>query len=465
MKQKSLFLTISVLLGLRITTMAQTPPSYVPTDGLVGWWPFNGNANDESGMENDGLMVGGISNTEDRFGNSSAAFLFDGVSGYIDVPSLNNLPYTPISYSAWVIVNSYFPSSFGHKFRSIIGRNTAFVGDNGVIGFYADNNVNGGAYDNNFLMWRGASQAGIAPVTGVIPPLNEWIHIVYTQSVDGDWKWYQNGLLTNSGNFTDAQNDFNYFQIGSCNNYTVGEGPYWNDKLDDIGLWNRALTSEEIASLYYSAECTSDISITPVNAAGNLGATVSFSANTSDFTPIYSWQTDLGQGFQNIIDYGNYSGASTSTLTISELQLINHNQPIRVISTSGICIDTSAVAFISIADTCITQVMDTTYITVTDTLIINLGPTGFNPVTYSNTILMYPNPSNDQLTIDYGDYATLAGYTLKIFNSMGQEIHSANINQQQEVLPLGTWGGAGNYQVVIYNAQGVPVDTRTIVLQ
>ena len=105
------------------------------------------------------------------------------------------------------------------------------------------------------------------------------------------------------------------------------------------------------------------------------------------------------------------------------------------------------------------------YITVTDTLIINLGPNGFNPVTYSNTILMYPNPSNEQLTIDYGDYATLAGYTLKIFNSIGQEIHSANINQQQEVLPLGKWGGAGNYQVVIYNAQGVPVDTRTIVLQ
>jgi len=152
-------------------------------------------------------------------------------------------------------------------------------------------------------------------------------------------------------------------------------------------------------------------------------------------------------------------------LTISDLQLNNHIQPIRVISTSGICMDTSAVALISIADTCITNVIDTTYIIVTDTLIINLGPTGFNPVTYSNTILMYPNPSNDQLTIDYGDYATLAGYTLKIFNNISQEIHSANINQQQEVLPLGTWGGAGNYQVVIYNAQGVPVDTRTIVLQ
>ena len=105
------------------------------------------------------------------------------------------------------------------------------------------------------------------------------------------------------------------------------------------------------------------------------------------------------------------------------------------------------------------------YITVTDTLIINLGPMGFNPVTYQNTILMYPNPTSEELTINYGDFASLAGYTLKIFNSIGEETHSANINQQQEVLQLGTWGGAGTYQVVIYNAQGVPVDTRTIVLQ
>jgi hypothetical protein len=465
MKQKSVFLMIAVLLGLRITTTAQTPPSYVPTDGLVGWWPFNGNANDESGNGNDGTVNGGISNTEDRFGNSNAAFLFDGTSGYIDVPSLNNLPYTPITYSAWVIVNSYFPSSFGQKFRSIIGRNTAFVGDNGVIGLGADNNVNGGSYDNNFSMWRGAGNSGTAPVSGVVPPLNTWIHIVYTQNADGAWSWYQNGQLTNSGTFNDAQNDFNYFQIGSCNNYTVADGPYWNDKLDDIGLWNRALSPEEIAGLYYSAECTHDLVLSSESTTANLGSTITFNASTTDVNPQYTWQTDFGQGFQNVVDYGNYSGASTSTLTISDLQLNNHNQPLRVISTSGICVDTSEVAFISLADTCITQVFDTTYITVTDTLIINFNPTGFNPLTYANTVLMYPNPASDQLTINYGDFASLAGYSLKIFNAIGQEIHSATINQQLEVLQLGTWGGAGTYEVVIYNAQGVPVETRAIVLE
>ncbi|NBU91173.1 MAG: LamG domain-containing protein, partial [Flavobacteriia bacterium] len=29
-------------------------PSYVPANGLIGWWPFNGNANDESGNGNNG---------------------------------------------------------------------------------------------------------------------------------------------------------------------------------------------------------------------------------------------------------------------------------------------------------------------------------------------------------------------------------------------------------------------------
>ncbi len=246
--KKQLTFCLALLTVLCTSAHAQLP-SYLPADGLVAWYPFNGNANDESGNENDGIMVGGISNANDRFGNSGSAFLFDGSSGYIDVPSLNNLPYTPITYSAWVVVNSYFPSSFGHKFKSIIGRNTAFVLNNGVIGFFAANNIDNGTHDNNFLMWRGGGTSSV-PASGVIPPLNTWVHIVYTQDEQGDWKWYQDGALTNSGNFTDIQDDFNFFQIGSCNNGTVGGGVYWNDKLDDIGLWNRALTPLEIQNLY-----------------------------------------------------------------------------------------------------------------------------------------------------------------------------------------------------------------------
>ncbi len=76
MRMKSLLLTIAATIGLIAATMAQNLPTYVPTNGLVGWWPFNGNANDESGNENDGT-VNGATLTEDRFANSGNAYLFN----------------------------------------------------------------------------------------------------------------------------------------------------------------------------------------------------------------------------------------------------------------------------------------------------------------------------------------------------------------------------------------------------
>ena len=65
MKHKLQLLICFLLLSFG--AFAQTIPSYVPTNGLVGWWPFNGNANDESGNGNHGT-VNGAALTSDRFG-------------------------------------------------------------------------------------------------------------------------------------------------------------------------------------------------------------------------------------------------------------------------------------------------------------------------------------------------------------------------------------------------------------
>ena len=46
MKKKNLLMTAITIFGLATITFGQTVPSYIPTSGLVGWWPFNGNAND-----------------------------------------------------------------------------------------------------------------------------------------------------------------------------------------------------------------------------------------------------------------------------------------------------------------------------------------------------------------------------------------------------------------------------------
>jgi hypothetical protein len=104
-------------------------------------------------------------------------------------------------------------------------------------------------------------------------------------------------------------------------------------------------------------------------------------------------------------------------------------------------------------------------ITVTDTLIINMGIGSFNPVIFNNTIKIFPNPTNDHITIDYGNFASLSGYKLKIENSVGQQVFQTNINQQTNYLSLTNWGGNGLYFVKIIDPQLNTIDIRKIILR
>ena len=98
-------------------------------------------------------------------------------------------------------------------------------------------------------------------------------------------------------------------------------------------------------------------------------------------------------------------------------------------------------------------------------LVINTLITGINPPNNSNTIKVYPNPANNHITIEYGDYAIMNGYQLIIENSLGQEVFQTEITQQSDYLNLNTWGGNGLYFVHIVDPQGNTIDIRKIVLQ
>ena len=76
-------------------------PSYVPTNGLVGWWPFNGNANDESGNNNNGT-VNGATLTTDRIGIANSAYSFDGKSNNIIIQNSKSLNPNSISLNVWI---------------------------------------------------------------------------------------------------------------------------------------------------------------------------------------------------------------------------------------------------------------------------------------------------------------------------------------------------------------------------
>lgn len=472
MKLKSILLTAVATLGLTAATMAQVP-NYVPTNGLMGWWPFNGNANDESGNGNNGT-VSGATLTTDRFGNSNSAYNFDGIDDIINLP-LNSgqvANSTQFSIQFWIT-----PDSIINTPQTVFANwHSSPNSPNGTpVSFYT------GFYDNN---------SGYNIFTGYVNSLgvgsnlnmnySNWNHILIVY--DGNQalaqnrqKVYYNGFLQ-ANNFNCQNCSSNIPQIiGNVYNHTTIGARYagaqntliekFKGKIDEIGIWNRTLTQQEITDLFNSINCYNNTAISPQTNSLSIGSTANFTASTSDPNPSYVWQSDLGQGFQTLNNFGNYSGVNTTTLSIANVQLSEHNQPIRLISTSGNCIDTSNVAVINILDTCLVTVYDTLLTTVTDTLVINAQITGINPPNNLNTLKVYPNPASTHITIDYGNFNAMNGYTLKIVNSVGQTVFTTPINQQTSYLDLSTWTGNGIYYVQLIDPQNNTIENKKIVIQ
>ena len=435
-------------------------PSYVPTNGLVGWWPFNGNANDESGNGNNGT-VNGATLTTDRFGNANAAYSFDGTNDYIQMPSYSLSGSFTISI--WYKMPTYNINSLGAN-DFIFFCNHSGINDNNRNVLVGYRNF-GGEFGHSTYVSDNSNNLNGYYSLNQIPTANIWHHLIcqfdngnYLKMYLDDSLFYSNNSVPNN-NLMMSQPMF--FGIGIPTQFN-----YFNGQLDDIAIYNRVLTQQEISDIYVLQNCSNDLTISPSNNLQNIGGNASLTAITSDPSATYIWQSDLGQGFQSLNNYGNYSGVNTNTLTVSNVQLSEHNQQIRAISTSGNCIDTSNVATIQIADTCITNVTiyDTLLTTVTDTLIINTTLSLPAP-NNENTILIYPNPASDHITIDNGNFAAMAGYSIKIENNTGQQVFQSAINQQQFYVDLSTWTGNGLYFVHLIDPQNNTLTVRKIVLQ
>jgi hypothetical protein len=445
---------LSILIAAAPLFLFAQLPSYLPTEGLVGWWPFNGNANDESGNGNDG-SPDGTTLTDDRFGLNGSAYNFDGINDKILIQNvLLSNSYSDHTTSIWIKTSVQTPDLVILTDRN--GDSYWYKNDNRLInGQFAHT-----SHNNNCINQSISSQTVWN---------NQWHHLVAVfDSQLSTLKLYLDGILVEQNPSIAADCYGNVPQsttIGCSTDFDYTDVGFFNGEIDDIGIWNRALNQQEITELYNAVNCANNTTITPQTNSLTIGSTATFAASTSDPNPSYVWQSEFGQGFQTLNNFGNYSGTNTGTLNIANVQLPNHTQPIRVITTSGNCIDTSNVAIISITDTCINTITDTTLITVTDTLLINTTITGLNPPNISNTIKLFPNPTNDHITIDYGNFFVMNGYQLTIENSLGQQVFQTNITQQSDYLNLTTWGGNGLYFVHIIDPQGNTIDIRKILLQ
>ena len=401
MKKKILLMTAVAIIGFATITIAQPVPSYVPTSGLIGWWPFTGNANDESGNGNNGT-VNGATLTSDRFGNTNKAYSFNGTSNFISVSNNNSLQ-TPNAIS----VNSWVQFSGQGSFRLI----SKGWSPNGI-------EVHTETSTNHKIRYGGAfNGTGYGPISQTTLADSQWYMV--TTIDNGNVKYiYINGTLEDT-----LVHNYGSVPVSTINLYfgknSQNATDYLDGKLDDIGIWNRALDSCEVKDLYFGSLgncCNVSVTTQPINQSVNVSNNAQFTTSSSDPLATYQWQTDLGVGFQNLNSVGQYSGATNDTLTIANTTLSNNNQPFRCIISSGACTDTSNVAILTVNNN-----------------------VGINEFTQDNLFSVYPNPVKSQINVKAD--AKLLGYVYNVYDNIGQVVLSGKINSENTVIELGNLSG------------------------
>ncbi len=234
--RKSLIFGFAILLVL--IAHAQIP-SYVPTNGLVGWYPFTGNCNDLSTNANNGMSMGATLTT-DRFGNADCAYSFDGASNYIWVPGA---PFTapPYTISAWVYVEDLSKSI-------IVGL--------GEISSVAGRLYFTASYSNTGSPASGCDGIYHSLIDTSIITINTWVSITVVSEISN---WYSPDFYINGVKYTSYAVGESIVTVGPEINNTgfnigkhtgTGSSKYMKGKIDDLGFWNRALDTTEIQSLF-----------------------------------------------------------------------------------------------------------------------------------------------------------------------------------------------------------------------
>jgi len=218
----------------------------VPATSLLGYYPFNGNANDESGNGHNGIIFGAtIAN--DRFGRCGSAFKFNGIGDYIDLGNSTALnPVNGMTLTAWINVAGgagtlrNVLSRWGSADRLPIKERSYSLGVN----------TNNRAY---FIISRdGTDPGGVVRIDDPMPPeLNTWYFYVATW--DGStMRLYRNGV--------EVASDFQPGMYLSPNLETTISATrgriddpvlaVFDGTIDDVRIYKRALSNQEINAIY-----------------------------------------------------------------------------------------------------------------------------------------------------------------------------------------------------------------------
>ena len=248
---KRIILTLTLALFTLPILNAQDLPSYVPTEGLVAYYPFNGNANDASGNGNHGT-VNGATLANDQNGNDNKAYEFNvnesaswgSPQEEIEIDFSTSMNSNLLTLSAWVNPREK-PSPYNDRSHSIFGRWEGGV-QNEIFRFVVGN-------DNALYFQISDGNNNIENYSGGNVPYDSWTHVSAVLN-EKNIKLYVNGqkvsdeLFVNNINTT-GNSDLTIASMPMSN----GTWYFFDGHLDEMGYWNRALSEQEIQNLYNSS--------------------------------------------------------------------------------------------------------------------------------------------------------------------------------------------------------------------
>ncbi len=308
----------------------------VPRDGLVGEWLFSdagvATTGDTSGNNNTGT-VNGATAAADRFGNAGKAYSFDGNDDSIDAGNNDSIKIdtNDFTLSIWINTTKHSSTSSDHKssgsliykgaYASNLGYWLYIRGDEyGSIGGKASVEIDSGECCGTNLE---IDDSGIVTINN-----GEWHHIIFVADRDGTGSLYIDGNYFYSEAISDENDSLN-----NNINLIFGMTPYglgFNGFLDDIRIYNRALSADEISALYHeggwdmtdSASVAADktaleITYTPPDSASSVTQNLTL-ATEGQFGTTISWvsgNTDVIANDGTVTRPDNGSGDTEVTLT------------------------------------------------------------------------------------------------------------------------------------------------------
>lgn len=226
--------------------------SQIPKNGLVGFWPFNGNANDESGNGNNGIINGAIL-SKDRFGETEKAYQFDGKDDFIEVAHSNVLNTMPMTVSFWLKVN-------GSLQNAVFLKKYCCATWNGWTTEIYDHEIPSLECAYYISTCNGIYQTYCSPVPFITKSMSKikdgnWHQLLFTIDTKGEnvyldtelihsQSWYKQSVEDNS--IASTVNLPHPLSIGGHNQ----SSRYLNGNLDDIAIWNRVLSKQEITEVF-----------------------------------------------------------------------------------------------------------------------------------------------------------------------------------------------------------------------